>query len=206
MLRIVTVILFISIFSVGCANRKTGPEHPVNLNSQLQRAADISAWSLRGKMAFISPESSLSATVNWNTDQLDFNFRLTNLLGITLVNLSFDGNQAVLKADGETYEGDDPAYLIYQASGLNVPVNQLLFWMKGLPLRNDTFTLNDKGLVQTLEGFCFQCEQWIVSYQNYMAVTNEQGEDVWLPRNVTLTSKYDTNTKIKIKVYQWTIN
>lgn len=206
MLRIATLFIVVALFLVGCATRPIGPQHPVNLSSQLQRAADISTWTLRGKMAFISPESSLSATVNWNTDELDFNFRLTNVLGVTLVNLSSNDGSAVLKADGNTYEGSDPAYLIYQASGLTVPVNQLLFWMKGLPLREDTYTVNDKGLLKTLEGFCYQCEQWSVSYQNYMAVENEQDQTVWLPRNVTLTSKYDPNTRIKIKVYQWTIN
>lgn len=212
------LVLLCSIFIGACTVTPDGPQHAVNLSAQLKAVAQIEAWELRGKMAFRQGDEAASANLRWKTDGDDFHFRLTNMLGVTMVNLVVDDKQATLEADGETYHDAIPEPLIYYATGMDVPVAPLLSWIKGMPLRSDSYTLNDKGLLATLESSCSACQGWDVTYANYGSVNTADNTQVWLPHAITLTqrplppmdgastaSTLPPTTTLKIRIYQWTL-
>ena len=211
------LFLLIMLLTVSaCTVTPDGPQHAVNLSAQLQQVAKVQQWELRGKMAFRQGKEAASANISWETDGDDFNFRLTNLLGITLVHLVVDDDLATLEADGETYKDAIPEPLIYYATGMAIPVAPLLSWIKGMPLANDSYQLNDKGLLASLESQCNACEGWQVTYGNYGNVATPTGGDIWLPHAITLTqesplpineapSNKPVTTVLKIKIYQWTL-
>jgi outer membrane lipoprotein LolB len=205
-------ILFFGLLLVlvsACTTVPEGPKQAVNLTAQLKKVADVNQWQMRGKIAFRQGKEGASVNLNWKNDSGDFDFRLTNFLGVTLVDLTVDNEQSVLEADGETYKDAEPEPLIYQVTGMIVPVDSLLSWVKGLPLAGDKYTLTDKGLVNTLESECNYCRNWQVSYDNYGSVETTNAEQVWLPHSITLTQQETENspkTQLKIKIYQWTLN
>ena len=205
-------ILFFGLLLVlvsACTTVPEGPKQAVNLTAQLKKVADVNQWQMRGKIAFRQGKEGASVNLNWKNDSGDFDFRLTNFLGVTLVDLTVDNEQSVLEADGETYKDAEPEPLIYQVTGMIIPVDSLLSWVKGLPLAGDKYTLTDKGLVNTLESECNYCRNWQVSYDNYGSVETTNAEKVWLPHSITLTQVETENspkTQLKIKIYQWTLN
>lgn len=205
-------ILFFGLLLVlvsACTTVPEGPKQAVNLTAQLKKVADVNQWQMRGKIAFRQGKEGASVNLNWKNDSGDFDFRLTNFLGVTLVDLTVDNEQSVLEADGETYKDAEPEPLIYQVTGMIIPVDSLLSWVKGLPLAGDKYTLTDKGLVNTLESECNYCRNWQVSYDNYGSVETTNAEQVWLPHSITLTQVETENspkTQLKIKIYQWTLN
>lgn len=205
-------ILFFGLLLVlvsACTTVPEGPKQAVNLTAQLKKVADVNQWQMRGKIAFRQGKEGASVNLNWKNDSGDFDFRLTNFLGVTLVDLTVDNEQSVLEADGETYKDAEPEPLIYQVTGMIIPVDSLLSWVKGLPLAGDKYTLTDKGLVNTLESECNYCRNWQVSYDNYGSVETTNAEQVWLPHSITLTQQETENspkTQLKIKIYQWTLN
>jgi len=205
-------ILFFGLLLVlvsACTTVPEGPKQAVNLTAQLKKVADVNQWQMRGKIAFRQGKEGASVNLNWKNDSGDFDFRLTNFLGVTLVDLTVDNEQSVLEADGETYKDAEPEPLIYQVTGMIIPVDSLLSWVKGLPLAGDKYTLTDKGLVNTLESECNYCRNWQVSYGNYGSVETTNAEQVWLPHSITLTQVETENspkTQLKIKIYQWTLN
>ncbi|WP_334015028.1 lipoprotein insertase outer membrane protein LolB [Alteromonas sp. S167] len=205
-------ILFFGLLLVlvsACTTVPKGPKKAVNLTAQLKKVADVNQWQMRGKIAFRQGKEGASVNLNWKNDSGDFDFRLTNFLGVTLVDLKVDNEQSILEADGETYKDAEPEPLIYQVTGMIIPVDSLLSWVKGLPLAGDKYTLTDKGLVNTLESECNYCRNWQVSYDNYGSVETINAEQVWLPHSITLTQLETENspkTQLKIKIYQWTLN
>jgi outer membrane lipoprotein LolB len=222
MIRNFIMALMCTLFIGACTVTPDGPKRTVNLSAQLEDVAQVNAWELRGKMAFRRGDEAASANLRWKTDGDDFHFRLTNMLGVTLVNMEVDDKGAILETDGETYTDAVPGPLIYFATGMDVPVEPLLSWIKGLPLSSDTYTLNDKGLLATLESNCSACQGWNVSYSNYGSVKVDDGTEnsaqkkVWLPHLITLTqapakaasTNTDTppsSTTLKIRIDQWTI-
>ena len=199
----------VGVLLSACVTAPKGPEHAVNLTAQLHNIAQVQQWQMRGKIAFRQGKEAASLNLVWKNDSGDFDFRLTNFLGVTMVNLTVDQNKSVLEADGETYVDALPEPLIYQITGMVIPVEPLLSWVKGLPLKNDTYTLTEKGLVDTLESGCTTCQNWQVNYGNYGRVNTANDKEVWLPHSITLTQSAASglpNTQLKIKIYQWTLN
>ena len=146
-----------------------------------------------------SGNEALSASLSWKTDHSDFTFRLTNLLGVTLVDLSVNDTLSTLEAGNDTYTDTDPSALIYRATQWRLPVTQLTTWIKGLPTQSDTYTLNDKGLIETLQPGCQQCSGWTVSYDHFGQV-----DGVWLPYSLTLRHSDTPTDFIKIRIDKWT--
>lgn len=208
MIRIFLFCTTIVLALGACTSLPTGPDTAVNLTSQLQKVAQVQKWQMRGKIAFRQGKEAASLNLVWKNDSGNFEFRLTNFLGVSMVNLNVDASQSVLEADGNTYIDAEPEPLIYQITGMIIPVDSLLSWVKGLPLRDDTYTLTDKGLVSTLESQCALCRNWQVSYASYGSVVTSNGESVWLPHNITLTQPETSETpktQLKIKIYEWTL-
>lgn len=208
MIRLFSLLLTFCLVLSACTTAPKGPEHAVNLTAQLEKVAEVQKWQMRGKIAFRQGKEAASLNLVWKNDFGDFDFRLTNFLGVSLVNLNVSEHKSVLVADGETYVDALPEPLIYQVTGMLIPVESLLSWVKGLPLEGDKFTLTEKGLVNTLESYCQGCRNWQVAYSDYGSVDVENGKSVWLPHSITLTQNETPNmplTQLKIKIYQWNL-
>ncbi|MCU7553834.1 lipoprotein insertase outer membrane protein LolB [Alteromonas sp. ASW11-19] len=179
--------------------RPQGPSAPVNLPAQIEQLRAVEQWKLTGKMALRENDEAVSANLRWSVNEQDLAFRLSNFLGVTLVDLQAEHGLVTLKADDRTYTDTDATRLIYRVTGWDIPIGQLLNWVKGVPGDADSYTLTDAGLLATLSPACNRCQQWQVSYGNYMQVDN-----LWLPGALTLTQK-DTSNFIKIRIHQWQI-
>ncbi|BFT30719.1 lipoprotein insertase outer membrane protein LolB [Alteromonas sp. D210916BOD_24] len=208
MIRLSLVFFAICFALSACTTAPKGPENAVNLTAQLEKVAEVQQWQMRGKIAFRQGKEAASLNLVWKNDSGDFDFRLTNFLGVSLVNLAVSDQQSILEADGKTYVDAQPEPLIYQITGMVIPVEPLLSWVKGLPIEGDKFTLTEKGLVKTLESYCKACRNWKVTYGNYGSVTMNNQDSVWLPHSITLIQESTSNmpqTQLKIKIYQWTL-
>ena len=197
-------VLFCGVLLIllnGCSTLPDGPEQRINLPAQLQQLAVVNSWKINGKMALRNDSEAISATLFWQHRPGSFQFRLTNLLGITLVDMQYQDGMATLTADGKTYQDADPRQLIKTVTGWDVPVNRLLDWIKGLPGPTDQYTLNTNDLLANLKpGECPGCGSWQVAYQNYGKV-----EQIWLPHALKLTNTQKANAFIKFRINQWTL-
>lgn len=198
-LRPVILALCLAILA-GCTSLPQGPTESVNLPAQLEALRDITQWRVKGKMAMRQQQEGVSANLLWRHRPQEFRFKLTNLLGITLVDLTEDAGLVTLEADDQTFTDTDAQALIARVTGWQVPVAQLQDWIKGLPGPTDQYTLNDKQLLATLTPNCNGCGQWRVSYSHYGKV-----DQTWLPHALTLTDLSQPNTFIKIRIDQWTL-
>ncbi|HAG30716.1 MAG TPA: outer membrane lipoprotein LolB, partial [Alteromonas macleodii] len=103
MIRFISLLLFLCFVLSACTTAPKGPENAVNLTAQLEKVAEVHQWQMRGKIAFRQGKEAASLNLVWKNDSGDFDFRLTNFLGVSLVNLNVTQQQSVLEADGETY-------------------------------------------------------------------------------------------------------
>ena len=196
----IIILVTLTLVMSACTTLPDGPETAVNLPAQLQRLTTVQQWQIKGKMAIRNDKEAVSAHLNWKTDAPDFDFRLTNLLGITLAKLNVEDGLAVLEADDKRFEDTNPSRLIYQTTGWDIPVSRLLDWIKGLPLAGDDYVLNEKQLLASLSPACLNCGNWKVSYANYGEVNG-----IWLPHQLTLTQTNNSKMLIKIRIDEWKI-
>ncbi|GGF53166.1 lipoprotein insertase outer membrane protein LolB [Alteromonas lipolytica] len=195
------IICLIVILLSACAARPPAPEGIINLPAQLVKLDAIKHWDINGKLALKEAKKSVSATLRWQVEAPLFNFRLTNFLGVTLVDMVQTADGARLEADDEVYTDPSASMLLYQTTGWDIPLAQLLSWVKGVPRPGDDYQLNENGLLQQLKPGCIGCKGWQVDYAQYGQVG-----DVWLPHNIKLTNTAQPNQWIKIRISQWTLH
>jgi outer membrane lipoprotein LolB len=157
-----------------------------------QRAADLqraNSWRLDGRAAVAYQGQGWQATLNWR--QLDDSSEI-HLAG------PFGVGALVLKqtAAGLSLNGDPPSDAVLaqlQARlGFELPIDDLRFWLLGVPEPGAEFALTrnaqDRALTLTQGG-------WSIEYDRYMAV----GGDV-LPAHLVLSREA---VRVRIAVDHW---
>lgn len=157
----------------------------------------MSHWELTGKIAIITPIERKSAYLNWQQSSQVVDFRLTNLIGVSLLNLTYNGEVARLEADGKEHEGASTEALVYRTTGWILPLHNLPQWIKGSVSEQDHVVLNDEGLPKIIQPICATCNGWEITYSEYKHV-----QGVWLPFLVEVSNPLK-QTQLKFKVSQW---
>jgi outer membrane lipoprotein LolB len=180
----------------------------VNLNNNL---AQLTHWSLKGKIAWITETERKSAYMNWQQRDKNMQFSLRNVLGINLASLSYNGSRATLLADGQKYTNSSPSALVQQTTGWQVPLQSLSYWIKGAVsdtgrVRDNTvntqkITRYDNGLIQQIQPLCDNCDQWTIDYTGYTNIVINNRE-YQLPEQISMYNSANKAT-IKIKISEW---
>lgn len=203
-------LLLIGTMVIGlmaCAAKpKLESQAIITLNNNL---AELTHWKLKGKIAWITPNERKSAYINWQQQNQDMQFVLSNLLGINLASLAFDGDMATLNADGKQFQDPSPAMLIYQTTGWNVPLERLSSWVKGAASVSGRASQSgsqeivryENGLIRQIKPTCNNCDQWRIDYTAYDNVIIDSTE-YQLPSDITMYNPA-FNATIKIKISEW---
>lgn len=124
-------------------------------------------WQLTGKLAVRQPEDSASAVINrWVQDNEHYELSLSSsFLGMGSTRL--EGSPGFIQMelpDGETYSSSDPQGLIYAATGWELPIDALVWWVRGLPAPEGDFRMafDPQGDLAQLEqrGWTIRYERW----------------------------------------------
>lgn len=81
--------------------------------------------------------------------------------------------------------------------GWNLPIDKLNYWARGLyiPQRSFIKTLNDSGLLQTLEQ-----SNWKIEYKNYMLYNKKY------PLAGKIIFRYGNNLRVTLVIKSWFLN
>lgn len=151
--RLATVAL-LALFVSACATRQ-----PVPATTQWdphQRALlDLRHWQLEGKMGYRSPGQNGSAFIRWQQQGDAFSLVLTGPFGAGATRLEGDRDIAVLSQSGkEDIVAPTPSELTQWLFGWELPVNQMVEWVKGVPApepAHQQIHFNPAGQLEQLE-------------------------------------------------------
>lgn len=172
------VVLILSIILSGCANKpNTTPENPLQLVTSEQRIQQLENkknWRLQGKIAFIqqikTKNKRESAAITWevNEKKRTQELNLTSYLGINVLHLISNKKQHLIKVDGKEYRGTNLSELIYSLTGLTLPTEALLFWIKGIQFnQDDQIEIDEKTQLPISMSSEYNNVSWAINYQNY---------------------------------------
>ena len=210
-------LLATSVFSlvlIACVSRPSLESQAViQLNNNL---AKLQQWKLKGKIAWITTTERKSAYMNWQQNVNTMQFDLSNVVGINLASLSYNGELATLKADGKEYHDPSPSLLIYKTTGWKVPLEPLSSWVKGaispngrqfnelnknVSINNQKITRYKNGLIKQIKPNCEMCDQWTIDYTSYENVSIGAIK-YQLPKQISMFNSASQAT-IKIRISQW---
>ena len=195
------ICLLSAVVLSGCASIETSSTN-VEWQTHQQRLAAIEQYQSSGKLGYISPEQRQSLNFHWQHAAQSSQLRLTTFLGQTALNLKITPSGAFVETyDDQSFSSPSAEALIYQLTGLTLPVEQLNDWLLGKPTAADHYQLSDTNTVLSLTKK-INGQQWQLSYLNYRDVQVD-GVPLPLPQKLKLTQN---DTSINIVISKWKIN
>lgn len=191
------IVLFITLICAGCTH--LAPSAPPSNTSWQTREALLSriqGWQLEGKVGVQTSEDSGSASVQWIKNQGRYSVSLLGPLGSGGLSINGEPGKVVLTmSDGKKYTANNPESLLAAQWGFNLPLSNLNYWIRGLPVPNmpaKTQFDNSHRLSDLVQ------QGWHVQFLSYT-----QQDNIDLPSKLLITSQH---LRAKIIIYSWKIN
>lgn len=117
---------------------------PAGWAGRSETLSSFQHWRLIGKLAVKQPSDSGSAIINhWIQDGEAYDLALSSaFLGMGRTSLKgVPGFMELTLPNGDTYRSNEPEALVEAATGWQLPINHLTWWIRGLPAPGDDFRL-----------------------------------------------------------------
>lgn len=165
-----------------------------------ERSAKLSSfdhWQLSGKLAVRQPSDSGTAIINhWIQEGEAFDLALSSsFLGMGSTNLKgVPGFIELTLSNGETYRSGDPDALMEAATGWQLPLESLTWWIRGLPAPDGDFRLlfGDRGELAMIRQ-----AGWEIRYDRWHEL---QDDTPALPARITALKE---NKRVRVVVSNW---
>lgn len=199
-------IVFPLCLLTACAPPKTYVEFPenklmpakkpaANVEEHKARTTTVVSWEINGSMSAKNKTKGWSATMNWTQQgPSSYQIRLMGPLGAGTVLVTKKGGVITLQDGPKTLTSNSADELLMQQTGIRLPVNNLYYWIRGLPA---------PGGVQAehhdQNNHLDQLKQsgYTIDYTKYTTVKN-----IDLPSMIRLQGNGVT---VKIAIKNWTI-
>ncbi len=152
-------------------------------------------WRLRGRAAIRVPEESGTVSVDWRQSGERYRLDMRGTLGAGALRLEGRPGRVVLRrGNGDRLTADSARRLLRQTTGFDLPVERLVWWLRGQPVPDleGTVTLDDQDRPASIEQ-----AGWQVTYDRWLEVEGYQ-----LPGRLSV--KRDA-VRVRIAVSQWDI-
>ena len=146
-------------------------------------------------MAFISPRKRQSANFVWQQQAANYTLDLNTFIGTNVMHLARSDADVRLEVDGEQYQGDNAQILVYQLTGLDLPLSQPQEWL--LAQRQDNAQIDELGRITSRTWVSSDKRQWQINYADY-----QPWYGVWLPSRITLTHD---SLRVKLLINHWQV-
>ncbi|MEZ5524593.1 MAG: lipoprotein insertase outer membrane protein LolB [Pseudomonadales bacterium] len=161
-----------------------------------QLVGALDDWDIMGKLGIRTPDQSNSARFNWQQQAQHFDIRVTSLLGQGLATLSGTSGNVHLNIAGRgEFDTSVPEALLLQELGWTLPVDDLNYWIRGIPSPNSQarYQLNDQGLMENLHQ-----AGWQLHFSRY-----QQFGSFPLPGKILLQQD---DIKLTLLIKQWSLH
>ena len=188
----------LTLLMAGCAGLSPqesveGTGNPEDWNNHKAHIAQIDGWQISGKIGIQAPQDSGSGTLFWLQRQDYFDIRLSGPLGRGATRLTGRPDAVALEVAGQgRFEAESPEALVESQLGWQLPVSNLLWWVRGLPAPDSRsrISLGSHGRLANL-----QQDGWDVQYLSY---ADEDGYA--LPSRIKLAGR---DLQITLVVKDW---
>ncbi len=184
-------LLLILLLS-GCAS--VPPALPPDMDAVLPGdRAGITHWQLRGRVSLTRGEQGWHAGLDWQMQDDSYRLQVSGPLGQGAFLLSGNSDAVTLTdSDGNVYAAADAESLLEQATGWQLPVGGLRYWVRGIAAPRGTVevTRDEQGSVRQLVQ-----SGWTITYQRYRDVAGSS----W-PAKIRLERE---DLVVKLVIDQW---
>ena len=159
------------------------------------KVSELSSWELSGAIAAKNNQKGWSASLNWLQQKQDhYQIRLFGPLGGGAVVIENNGG-IISYVDGKTkLSSHNPDGLLEEQTGVRLPVNNLYYWVRGIPSPNSPSSTHYDAT-----GHLSDLSQagYTIHYDRYTRI-----HELDLPMKIQLQSN---EIRIKLIIKQWVV-
>jgi outer membrane lipoprotein LolB len=190
-------IALVAVALAGCSVSPPEPEteggrRPV---ADWEPADAPEDWRLRGRAAIRVPDESGTLSVDWRQTGERYRLDMRGALGAGAMRLEGRPGRVVLRrGNGERLVADNAQQLLSQTTGFDLPVERLVWWLRGQPVPDlgGTVSLDDQQRPAQLEQ-----DGWQVTYDRWQEAGRYE-----LPGRLSV--KRD-DVRVRLAVTQWDV-
>jgi outer membrane lipoprotein LolB len=159
--------------------------------------AAIKYWRLTGRLAVSNGDDAWNINLDWQQRDKDYQIILNGPFGAGKVKLVGNADGVLLtNSDDQTFYSDTPEMLLYEQTGVYMPVAGLRYWVIGMtsPNQEKSPHIDKQGRLSYLED-----DNWKVKFKRYMQVSG-----IDLPRKVFIV-KDAKDLDVRLVVDKWTL-
>ncbi|MCW8398517.1 lipoprotein insertase outer membrane protein LolB [Legionella sp. PATHC038] len=132
------IIMITPFLLTACAPPRPAAELPENkvmpVEQRKAKTETVSSWELRGAMAAKNKNKGWSAAMNWRQEGPSaYQIRLMGPLGSGTVLIDKKGNTITYQDGPKKISSHNADELLVEQTGIRLPVNNLYYWVRGLP-------------------------------------------------------------------------
>lgn len=192
------LILCLVLLSSGCSHftaqeQLSGSGQAGSWQEHKQQITPLDAWQISGKLGIRSEQESGSAVIFWLQRQDYFDIHLSGPLGQGSTRLTGRQGAVSLEVGSRgTFQAHSAEALMQQQLGWSLPVENLLWWVRGLPAPQSTsqVLLDDNSLLKQLKQ-----NEWTIDYLSYRTEN-----DIQLPERIKLSG---AGLNITLVIKEW---
>jgi len=161
--------------------------------SQLNK---INFWNIKGRLAVINEPEVWHLSVSWKQQQQKYKIHLSGPFGAGAVLLTGDQTGVVIKSGDEITYARDAEQLLYQSTGIQIPIQNLFYWVRGLPnpeVQISNQKIDPYGRLKELSQ-----NDWTVRFKRY-----KKNNNIDLPSKVFIKKK---SLDIRFVIESWSIS
>jgi outer membrane lipoprotein LolB len=157
----------------------------------------LKTWNIDAMIGIrnVAKHDSGSASMQWQQSRANYSILLFGPLGAGSTKLTGQpGSVTLAMADGKTFHAKTPELLVTQQTGWRLPVSNLYYWVRGLPVPSlpaDKKLDSSNHLVELSQG------GWRVQYLDYKTINQ-----IDMPTKILLANP-DLNVKIIIRSWHF---
>lgn len=196
-----SAIVLFCFWLVSCTTMQPASQTPQNeklaWDNRVQTLSGIETWDLKGLIALreMHSKDDGTATLQWQQQHHHYHIALFGPLGSNSMELTGQpGRVELASANGKHFYANSPEQLLAQQTGWVLPVSNLYYWVRGIPVPN---TPAEKEFDSYHHLTVLRQQGWTIQYLRYTSVRN-----IDVPSKIFLNNP-DMNVKIVINQWQF---
>lgn len=191
------VPLLWGVIMTGCASLQQPAEQGSLIVSNWQQHTDrvrqLNHWEIKGKIGIRTATDGGSGFLEWRQWNDQYKLRLSGPLGQGTTHIVGSADAATLTSNQGEFSSSSPEALVYEHTGWDIPIQNLLYWVKGIPADHGSYRSqrNESGTLARLEQL-----GWTLSFSRYTLALNHP-----LPQKIKI-EKDDLTVTLIIKQWQ----
>ena len=196
------LLLLVNLFQCQSSRLLPGQNLPETWQEHQLRMLEFSQWQLSGKIGITYPHEGkrkgVTARFDWQQQRDNFVMVLSGPMGVGRFTLERNAKTTLItNPHGEQFHGRSPEDLFYRHAGMNLPLSDLAWWIRGIPVPEKLHQKTFHTEIFLTQLASLEQSSWRIEYLHYHEVNGN-----FLPQKIKLS---DGSVNVTLIINEWNV-